>query len=91
MTPSGISQASGQFWEESGRSVAGSGHSAPHRGASGPEGLCLNTRKRESDLGAPGGRPSEVSFQGATLNAHPFAHWPSGSLGFEDKFRSLVI
>lgn len=25
--------------------------------------------------------PSEVSFHRATLDAHPFAHWPSGVLG----------
>lgn len=35
--------------------------------------------------------PGEMSFQGATLNAHPFAHWASGSLGSGDKFRSFVI
>lgn len=32
---------------------------------------------------------SEVSFHGATLCAHPFAHWPSGRWGLGTNLEHL--
>lgn len=75
-------QGLGQVWGTSkAESVACVGQPAPQREASGPGGLRLNTRKLNQTSGPQEAGPREVSFHGATLCAHPFAHRPSGRLG----------